>query len=395
MKVKPALTNLALVLISVSVALVVFEFGLIIIDAGQTQQTKVCYGNYDDRKNIFHEEYGWTKPPDSKFLKKHRDKSRYTKYTYNKNGFRDTYNPPSNNSIIILGDSFTEGVLANDNATYPHLLDRWTPNNTVRNFGVGGYGTSNSLLLYKDRGTEINHDVVILTYYYGNDMLDNTNKDPFRPVFKSTNEGIKLERPPVNREIHQKRVVKNKVLRSVIDWFDENTRTYTFLEPRLRSILVDFGFAPEVGGLRRLPNKTELEEQKSVTRGLVKKIGKEANNNNAKLIIVGIPTRGEVRPDRPGRFYHNDSVVYANIQRDLLANVSHAQNNIEFVPLKHNIKSRIESGKQIYGIKNGHMTEYGYRVVTTNVYDHLKGQGLVANSHPDLQRTYVPNKIDC
>ncbi len=52
--------------------------------------------------------------------------------------------------IWIFGCSFTHGWSLNDEETYPWLLQQRLQDYQIVNFGVGGYGTINSLLQYRD-----------------------------------------------------------------------------------------------------------------------------------------------------------------------------------------------------------------------------------------------------
>ena len=64
----------------------------------------------------------------------------------------DTYNHPRpfKGAIWIFGCSFTHGWSLDDTQTYPWLLQERFPDFDVVNFGVGGYGTVNSLLQLKE-----------------------------------------------------------------------------------------------------------------------------------------------------------------------------------------------------------------------------------------------------
>ena len=76
--------------------------------------------------------------------------------------------------ILVFGDSFARGSLANDFETVPYLLDVRTPGVVFKNFGVGGFGTGQELLLYREvRPDYPAHDVLLI--YTMNDALDNVS----------------------------------------------------------------------------------------------------------------------------------------------------------------------------------------------------------------------------
>jgi hypothetical protein len=78
---------------------------------------------------------------------------RYTART-DERGRRRTGPPESNGAvrkpeIWIFGCSFTFGAGVEDDESYPWLLQQRLPAYAVRNYGVSGYGTLQSLLLYR------------------------------------------------------------------------------------------------------------------------------------------------------------------------------------------------------------------------------------------------------
>jgi hypothetical protein len=74
----------------------------------------------------------------------------YWTSTNNSEGFRITslnnMHSKERKEIVILGDSFTHGSGIADNQTYPFLLQNYFTNCSVKNMGVGGYGTVHAYL---------------------------------------------------------------------------------------------------------------------------------------------------------------------------------------------------------------------------------------------------------
>lgn len=67
--------------------------------------------------------------------------------THPLNSYIDSINKPE---IWILGCSLTYGWSLNDDQTYPWILQKRFSNYEIVNFGVGGYGTTQSLLQFKE-----------------------------------------------------------------------------------------------------------------------------------------------------------------------------------------------------------------------------------------------------
>ena len=74
--------------------------------------------------------------------------------------------------IIVIGDSFVRGTLADDTETIPAFLDSWYRDLTFFNFGIGGHGPLQYFLTYEKYGNAVAHDIVILVLYLQNDAYD-------------------------------------------------------------------------------------------------------------------------------------------------------------------------------------------------------------------------------
>jgi hypothetical protein len=79
--------------------------------------------------------------------------------------------------VLILGDSQTEGYASNVEH-YPHHLEQILRAQSgerqieALNAGVLGYSPQQSYLWYRERGAELDPDLVVLSLYAGNDLLD-------------------------------------------------------------------------------------------------------------------------------------------------------------------------------------------------------------------------------
>ncbi|MBZ0297256.1 MAG: SGNH/GDSL hydrolase family protein [Anaerolineae bacterium] len=81
--------------------------------------------------------------------------------------------------ILIVGDSFPQGWQVPLEQGFPYLLEQQLNADSVRqveviNLSVDDYGTSKELLLYAAFGWRFQADVVLLSFYLGNDLKDNS-----------------------------------------------------------------------------------------------------------------------------------------------------------------------------------------------------------------------------
>ena len=83
--------------------------------------------------------------------------------------------PPGVIRVLVLGDSQTDGQVENDE-TYPARLEQLMVARgqavEVLNAGVTGYSPQQEYLWYRERGVQLQPDLVVLGFYLGNDILD-------------------------------------------------------------------------------------------------------------------------------------------------------------------------------------------------------------------------------
>ena len=105
----------------------------------------------------------------------------------NSAGFRDQHRervkPSSAFRIAVLGDSFTDNSNVDFDDAFPTVVERELSSCggfkkqevEVLNFGVSGYGTAQSYLLLQQQVLSYAPDLVVLAFYNGNDVADNSS----------------------------------------------------------------------------------------------------------------------------------------------------------------------------------------------------------------------------
>ena len=104
---------------------------------------------------------------------------------HNSEGFRDVDHDKKNTQnkfrIITLGDSFTWGHGVNNDQIYMKVLEDLNPDIEAINLGGPGGDPPTSLKAYTTWGLDYEHDVVLLGFYVGNDIVayyPNENSTP-------------------------------------------------------------------------------------------------------------------------------------------------------------------------------------------------------------------------
>ena len=103
---------------------------------------------------------------------------------FNAQGFRDrdrrVEKPEGAWRILVLGDSFVEAMQVPLDAAFPAVLEDRLRGRAggaaidVPAMGQSGFGTASELMRYLDFGAAYDPDVVLLAFYAGNDVRDNS-----------------------------------------------------------------------------------------------------------------------------------------------------------------------------------------------------------------------------
>lgn len=360
--------DLSLVVLS---AIVVFSGLEVALQLGLVEnhswvpQVKVCDGSEEDR---FHPEYGWTARPGAQQRVKY-SRDDWDRYTVNENGFRDNFDS-GDRSIVVLGDSFTYGVQADDNSTYTYLLDRWSDDVSFHNFGGRDYGTAQELLVYRDVADEIDHDAVVLQYFT-NDPENNVDASIDRPRFELRGDDLVLAHEPESRS--GLFIRENPYTRRLHFAFSDTFATYRYLYPRVKALVGgDLDPTPP-----KPPTGAERRRQFRLTRALIEAIASEAREENATVLVVFTPSRGDVNPENPRTYRPADGRPYWNAQRKLLRNVAASEGNVELLDLTPTLRDEHQRGNDVYGQVDPHFNEYGQFIAARKIHERLASMGYL------------------
>ena len=129
---------------------------------------------------IPHPVLGWVLESGASY---HNRMSRATvRVTYNSKGWRDVEhtveNPDRVFRVLVLGDSYMEGYSVKLSDSFHRRVEEFAHEMgseiEVMNLGVGGYGTLQEYLAFRDIGRLYGPDLVLLGFYAGNDVRNNS-----------------------------------------------------------------------------------------------------------------------------------------------------------------------------------------------------------------------------
>lgn len=398
---KNVLINLGIVAASVLLVFagleVALRIGVIKYDGSYIpEQNRIRYcGEPGQRTTQFHSLYGWVGHPNQDFLWKLTTEDGWGYFAHNEAGFNDRYDS-GNRTAIVLGDSFTYGSLTSTNSTFSFFLDAWSPRVAFKNYGMKGYGTTNHLVLYQNVSDYVEHDLVVLAYYLGNDVYNNANDSltaERRPIFKLLPNGsLQFVRPPQSMTSKkEQRLVKTSIASTIDATLERHTVTYNFLRPRLKSLLRIL-----IGYNKYEPmNEDRFTYNLELTQKLIEKLATEAARNDADLLIVPLPSRSDVHPTNENTTKYQDAKRSWEMQRSMLLTASATHDNTELLPLKPVLKHEISKGNQVYGTVDAHLNEYGHRVAARAIYNFLLQTGHINDGQMNFSKDYRKHPGEC
>ena len=217
-KLRGILTNLALIIVSILVALALSEMALRIIGF------KALYVSPErDRFWKYDSLLGWAHEPGQEGI--FETPQFRTVVRINEKGLRDrqhSYERQNDTErVLVLGDSFAWGYGVEESERFSQLLEK-SLDVEVINAGVSGYSTDQELLWYRNEGIKYDNDLVILVLA-GNDVGDNDREIVstiyYKPRFVLEKGQLVLKGYPIPKTSPQGRFVYSLSKRSALAYF--------------------------------------------------------------------------------------------------------------------------------------------------------------------------------
>jgi hypothetical protein len=248
----------------------------------------------------------------------------------NSDGMRDRehalQHPPNTLRIAVLGDSFAEAMQVNQDETFwaimarklqgcPHLHGRRVE---VLNFGQAGFGTAQELLALRHRVWKYSPDVVLLAFFTGNDVADNSPalmQFPYNPYF-TLGDGKLVLHDEQTRERWQEEQKKQSFGGEFKRWRQDHFRIFQVLQQGEKALKAWWSQTPLVGkagaappgsepglsdSIYREPTSKVMIDAWKVTEALLVQMRDEVAARGAKFYVVVLSTGAQVDPDPAAR----------------------------------------------------------------------------------------------
>ena len=312
----------------------------------------------------------------------------------NEYGFRDNSwsveKVKNKKRILFIGDSFVEGVMAQQQETITAHLDELDTLNSFEfmNAGMLGMGLSSYLQLLADMIPVYKPDVVFLCIY-ANDLGQTA---PVMPTHHFTPEYYNIFKPriievikqansngPVPFKYTQPKPYLPAVPKPSNPWTKNEQELNTHTTPRLANAMKSGKFNPHrTNGFLKEEHFLKLSPKLGQTFPFIEFIKKEYH---VKPIIVYIPSRNQITKHyytfekELAKQYFSDSLdltqqQYQIHQKEIAQHCKKHQ--LPFINLSAPLKKEEASGNHLYWNYDEHMRSKGYHVIAKELFQNLK-----------------------
>ena len=315
----------------------------------------------------------------------------------NSDGMRDKERsvpkPPHSFRIAVLGDSATEAIQVALEDTFPSRLERQLAHcpsmqgRTVEvlNFGVAGYGTAQELLMLRGKVRKYQPDLVLLEFYFGNDLSDNLRELDYtkpggRPYFVEKDGRLVLE----DSFQHLPRMQPDAI--RLHNWLADlmnHSRLLMLLESATTKLHAIRGetfpkpdpLLPEnyIETVMYVPPRSPFAVQTwRVTEGMLLMLRDEARSQGAGFLLLDFPMRMQISADRQTQqdFMRKagiDTLSYPNLRLESFAQ----QHGIAYLPLRNPVADYVLQHHRSVTVSAGHFDEVGHGIVADVLYDYV------------------------
>jgi lysophospholipase L1-like esterase len=318
----------------------------------------------------------------------------------NSHGRRDVERPfekqAGTRRILVLGDSFVEALHVRLEDSFTRVLERSLAGApTVRpteiiSAGVSGYGTAAEVLYFERDGRRYRPDVVLLAFYPGNDIKNNspTLEDAFPPQYTAdgTLERVTSSRPvakPGGR-LPQWQTYRylRKTLLTGFPGLARQAAQLGLLDPQALRAAPERDGIPVDYGVYRRPPSSEWESAWQHTERLLERLRRSVEQANARLAIAILSTRYQVETETWRKVLSTyEAMQGKDWELDAPAGRVEAWCRRHDVPCVnmtgHFRKAAADSGELLHYPHDGHWTAAGHQLAARVLRTFLEEEELI------------------
>jgi lysophospholipase L1-like esterase len=318
-------------------------------------------------------------------------------------GFRNR-EVPAQVDIVAIGDSFTYGVSAPRDGSWPHQLAGLL-GTQVYNMGLGGYGPLQYLHLARDVARPMKPRLWVVAVYFGNDLMDAYYVAHGQPHWKDWRLSVRPSGQLTEFDRAGMAAAPEKRFAALRDWLSRHSLLYSVLRATVfqrlgahersqmaRQSSPDVQWAwsdPAQPGVRttftpqhRLAavdmENLSVNEGLQISKQALATIQAEADKQGVKLLVALIPTKERAYcaylkqvaaplPPSHAKLCDVESRTKSELTRSL------NERKVRYVDVSAALESNIAQHVQVYPTdSDGHLQSTGYGVMARVIADAVK-----------------------
>lgn len=265
--------------------------------------------------------------------------------------------------ILAVGDSFTFGVGAQQEETWPARLEETLPNAQVLNAGAPGFGVPDEVAWFEQYGVALDPDVVVVAVFLANDLQD---ASPDQPKVAVVNGALVVpgETGGLRRWLyynsHLFRLLKSSVLEGRVRSLLGLKETWATRELRAEFSLYAQTLPEE---LRKGAEATEAAVARLASRGV-------------PVVAVLIPSLPQVDPQRWKALLDQfglDPASHDPRRPNRLFQEIFERHGVPVLDLTESFEMAVRQGQRIYYPIDQHLTPAGYDLMARTIGEFLPG----------------------
>ena len=301
---------------------------------------------------------------------------------FNAMGMRDVEHAvakaPGMVRVLVLGDSFMEGLQLRLEDSFPRLLEQRLSAMTgqkveVINAAVSGWGTDQQLQYLMEYGLALKPDLVLIAMTLHNDVADN-----LREQFHVLKGDQVVARPPFEIPASDFRLLKVKDYLASHSHLTQLVRKYKHLgEVRVAARQLD----DHVSQLLRKEEPAQIEKGWRLTTRLIGEMRRQAETVGARTAVFLIPLSVQVDEDMLRQWLADHELERSSIALEKPQATMERVGRLTRVDVIDLLGAFREwhrrEGKSLHLVGEGHWNVDGHRLATAVVAEELTKRGLL------------------